>query len=223
MFNTQGHDECASASTHGDDQGEHAIRAHQDQHKSSRVCRYFKKALRKRSSSLTKSDYLARLKEGELTLSRYYKEKLPHSNHKCLHEVKVHKHKMALATEDGIINIPSKSTLDVLEHYDRTNIRDYKTGSINNIRKQVKPEGKYHDQGVYYDIEFDHAKQFHPWTKGDVIFEAITLDGFTEFKLEISQEDRDRVKKQIRSTWEGIQNLQFSEGCGDENCKWCNI
>ena len=42
-------------------------------------------------------------------------------------------------------------------------------------------------------------------------------------KILISREDISIVKKQVKDTYAKIMKHEFTLGCGEEDCKWCNF
>ena len=46
---------------------------------------------------------------------------------------------------------------------------------------------------------------------------------FVKVKLEVNREGIIFVKNQIRETYKKIMNHEFTEGCGEEDCYWCNF
>jgi len=45
----------------------------------------------------------------------------------------------------------------------------------------------------------------------------------TKHKIFITPEDEQVVKKQIQESYLRIMNHEFSAGCGEEDCTWCNF
>lgn len=46
---------------------------------------------------------------------------------------------------------------------------------------------------------------------------------YIKHRVYISQPDVDIVKQQITSTYENIKAKKFSNGCGKEECEWCDF
>jgi DNA helicase II / ATP-dependent DNA helicase PcrA len=47
--------------------------------------------------------------------------------------------------------------------------------------------------------------------------------GFVKEKIVITLEGEELVKGLITYTYTSIRNHEFSEGCGEDDCKWCNF
>ena len=107
---------------------------------------------------------------------------------------------------------------------------DYKTGKPENIITKMKapddtlPEGgDYWRQMVFYDLLLQQDPRIRKrMTKGYVHALEPKKDGtFVERSIEITESDREIVTQQIVSTYQGIQNMEFSKGCGE--CDWCKM
>ncbi|MEO6167248.1 MAG: ATP-dependent DNA helicase [Chitinophagales bacterium] len=132
--------------------------------------------------------------------------------------------------------IPLKGKLDKLEFTgNEVNVIDYKTGSLINARRNKKlnePDeenplgGDYWRQLVFYKILIDNLKSKN-WQmqKGiiDFIEEDLKTKTFHQFPLHITIDAVIIVKDQIKTSYTGIMNHEFYEGCGKEDCKWCNF
>ena len=46
---------------------------------------------------------------------------------------------------------------------------------------------------------------------------------YVKQKVMITPEHVDRVTEQIKQVYQKIMNQEFSEGCNDERCYWCNF
>ena len=46
---------------------------------------------------------------------------------------------------------------------------------------------------------------------------------FFRKKYEVSLEEEEKVKRQLRETYASIQNYEFETGCQKEDCYWCNF
>lgn len=116
-------------------------------------------------------------------------------------------------------------------------VYDYKTGdpdSIHTKRKLQKPNAKqpeggdYWRQVVFYKILMEHDRHQSIKVSGGAIqfVEAKDLKkpGFPRIAFdEISTEEVAIVGEQIKRAYQGIMNREFSRGCGDANCTWCNF
>ena len=44
-----------------------------------------------------------------------------------------------------------------------------------------------------------------------------------EAKVFVTPEDRKIVRSQIQEAYDGISKGAFSQGCGEDDCRWCNF
>lgn len=151
--------------------------------------------------------------------------------------------------EKGIFNavfedIPLTGFIDKLEFISDTLVRvvDYKTGSYKSNKKFKKflgptgdPEAELHNERVggdywrqanFYKILIESSSESYAVSEAVFDFVEPEDEEGNEFfieKIELSKEAQSIVKEQIRQVWKGIQNLEFSEGCNEEHCRWCNF
>jgi DNA helicase II / ATP-dependent DNA helicase PcrA len=118
-------------------------------------------------------------------------------------------------------------------------IIDYKTGDFagDYAKKQLTPPktnkqgeisigGDYWRQAVFYKLLIDNATGID-WKANSAEFifvEPLKRDGsINSKKFVVTPEDEIIVGKQIEDTYAKINNKEFSQGCGDEYCDWCNF
>ena len=93
-------------------------------------------------------------------------------------------------------------------------------------QKEEKPHGgNYWRQAVFYKILVDNL-QGKGWKVLHTQFDFVEPNSKNEFdieRLDISTEEVDLVKQQIKNTWEQIQQHNFYTGCGKPECEWCNF
>lgn len=141
-----------------------------------------------------------------------------------------------------IEGVPINGIIDKIE-FDgfKGNVVDYKTGKPENLKKYQKMErptdkwkkdipsfteqygGDYWRQAVFYKLLVDNDRR-NPWTVVSTEFDLIepnNKNGFQKEKVVITPEDLAAVRQQIKQAYEGIMHKSF-EGCGEENCEWCN-
>lgn len=139
-------------------------------------------------------------------------------------------------TKVVVNNIPLKGFTDKIQFWGNDIIiTDYKTGSFAKAKARgefelpgsdKKPEGgNYWRQAVFYKILVDNLpgknwKVLH--TQFDFV-EPNAKDEFDIQKLSITAEEMAKVKEQITTTWEQIQQHNFYTGCGKPDCEWCNF
>lgn len=135
--------------------------------------------------------------------------------------------------------VPIKGVLDRVDisKDGQVDVTDYKTGNIFNYknRKKLKAPkegdtedvgGDYWRQIVFYKLLLDSDKR-HNWemTSGWMDFVEPEKDSKELFrqKIVVRPEDIDIVGQQITETWQKIQDHEFTQGCQDEHCTWCNF
>ena len=137
--------------------------------------------------------------------------------------------------------IPIKGKLDKIEFEGNTAIVvDYKTGKYENAKKKlVRPNpdgnpdkfedkygGDYWRQAVFYKLLIDNYPQ-KSWKVQSARFDFVEPDSksgqyFNE-PVYITSDDERAVKAQISYAWERIQAHDFTKGCNDKDCEWCNF
>ena len=60
------------------------------------------------------------------------------------------------------------------------------------------------------------------WKFRSARIEMIDEEFMGPINLEIKKEDEDLVLEDMTKAYTGIKSLQFSKGCGEPDCKWCN-
>ena len=135
-------------------------------------------------------------------------------------------------TQVEMDGIPLNGKLDKMEFNKRdVNVVDYKTGKVANGKKKLQrptdknPEGgEYWRQIVFYKILMDEVRP-RQWTmvSGEIDFIEKGDQDFEKVMLTVTPEDIVIVKEQIRQVYERIMNHEFDEGCGKDDCHWCNF
>jgi len=161
---------------------------------------------------------------GRASLHNYYQKVFPYANKISLNEYNVKN----ILIED----VPFKIIMDKLE-FDNNNVVvvDYKTGNVANAKKGMKvPDeknplgGNYWRQLICAKLVIDNM-YYKPWEFKNARLDIIDKEETISILLSDNYlpEHDNIVKKQIKTTYEKIKNYEFSEGCGDEKCKWCNF
>jgi len=146
-------------------------------------------------------------------------------------------------------NVALNGKLDKLEFDNNVvNVVDYKTGQFQRAKsklygpnpesvelamaenKPIKHEdefgGDYWRQAVFYKILIDNDKT-KTWDVRSVEFDFIEPDKesntYVKHRVNITPQDVAIVKQQIVSVYDKIRNKEFSEGCNDDDCHWCNF
>jgi DNA helicase-2/ATP-dependent DNA helicase PcrA len=125
--------------------------------------------------------------------------------------------------------------MDKIEFIDDTNINvvDYKTGSIDYGSKKLaapndKEEngGEYWRQMYFYKLLCDANSNYKNWNmvSGEFDFIEPNKKGDLEMhKIEISKDRLQFVRDKIKFVYDNIMQHNFSEGCNDQYCMWCNF
>ena len=161
---------------------------------------------------------------GRESLHNYYQKVYPYSNFITLNEYGI----------KGITinNIPFKGVLDKLEFDgDNVTVVDYKTGNVKNAIKEMRPPSiknpsgsNYWRQLIAYKLIID-AIYYKPWKWVDSRLDIIDKNETISILLSdnyIPEHDV-IVMNQIKEVYDKIMNHEFSEGCEDPKCFWCNF
>jgi DNA helicase II / ATP-dependent DNA helicase PcrA len=186
---------------------------------------YFTEGLRNHQSHFTDKEFQRRLDFGKELLPDLYDFYLDKWHKSVLVEYKI-----SNVEFDGV---PMTGALDKIElDGNKVNVVDYKTGNPDNGKKKLNPPdekdplgGDYWRQIVFYKILLDNDRtKNYEMLSGEIDF--VQKNGKKEFskhKIYVKPEDVKIVKGQIKDTYQKIMNFEFREGCGKEDCQWCNF
>ena len=195
---------------------------------------YYKEAMDIYASHFTHEEFKLRIEYGDQLLPAYYDFYINQ-----WHKVVVTEYRAVNVVWD---NVPLSGALDKLE-FDGTavNVVDYKTGNPDKAKAKLKrPKkdanndndkfedvfgGDYWRQIVFYKLIMDNDKS-KKWEmiSGEIDFVQQTKAGtFEKEKVYVSPEDLEIVKKQVRTSYDGIMAHDFYTGCGKSDCSWCNF
>ncbi|MEZ5046900.1 MAG: ATP-dependent DNA helicase [Chitinophagaceae bacterium] len=132
--------------------------------------------------------------------------------------------------------IPLTGKIDKIEKLESGDIVvDYKTGNYNSpytkdklkAPKEDKIGGDYWRQSVFYKILLD-KQQPRKYKNIGTRFDFLEPDKETNllppsFVFNVSDNDIEIVKKEIKDVWEKIQQHDFYTGCDKKECTWCNM
>lgn len=139
--------------------------------------------------------------------------------------------------------VPIRGQLDkIVVTENVAHVVDYKTGQYKYGKKKVNPPvqlednpdeqsfekrygGDYWRQILFYKalIESD-VSQNMTVLSGEIDFiEPDEMDKQHKIKIMIKEDEYTFVKKQIVDTFQKIQNLEFEQGCEEEECFWCSF
>lgn len=128
--------------------------------------------------------------------------------------------------------VPLTGIIDRIDLLGDLNVHivDYKTGS-HQAKKLAKPTeknphgGSYWRQLVFYKILFENWRNNPRLVQSAEIsyLEPDKHGKFVRKEMKYRPEDVGLVKKLIVDTYAKIQRQEFYEGCGEDNCQWCNF
>ncbi|MEZ5013545.1 MAG: ATP-dependent DNA helicase [Chitinophagales bacterium] len=132
-----------------------------------------------------------------------------------------------------IQQVPVTGVFDKLEfNGNDVHVVDYKTGKVERGKLKLRAPndkdplgGDYWRQLVFYKMLID-AQKYKPWKmlSGEIDFIEPNEKGeFVKQTLEIHDGDVEVVKDQIVTVYKKIMDMDFSPGCGKEDCMWCNF
>jgi DNA helicase II / ATP-dependent DNA helicase PcrA len=176
---------------------------------------YFSKGMLKFSSHFTSHEKLEYQYLGEQVLRNYYEE-----NQAIW--VMAKDYIMEARLKTMVEDMPIKGVLDQITiHSDFMDITDFKTGKYRS--ESVKTGGDYWRQAVCYAILADSFPGKIP-SMGSVSMHYLSIGSErSKISFKVMDEDRKLVIDDLRNSYEGIKRREFSPGCGDERCQWCNF
>lgn len=185
----------------------------------------FENYMNRHRENFTREEFARRMEYGQEVLGNYYDHYQPYWNR-------------IVAVERNIRNVvvqgvPIKGKLDKLEFDGKdVNVVDYKTGDIDKARDKLLPPnekqpngGDYWRQAVFYKILVDNYDQKN-WKVVSTEFDFVEPDKKKQYRKEkivITEQDMTTVTQQIKTVWQKIQDRDFYQGCGKEDCHWCNF
>ena len=139
-----------------------------------------------------------------------------------------------------IAGVPAKGKLDrIVFDGQQAYVIDFKTGDFEKAKKKCHPPkenpapdkydelygGDYWRQMVFYHLLIEQDKS-NAWEmqRGEMNFVEPDKHGaYHKQVFSISSSDAATVKQQIKDTYLKIKAHEFSKGCGDTWCEWCNF
>jgi DNA helicase II / ATP-dependent DNA helicase PcrA len=186
---------------------------------------YFVHGMKNHHSHFTEKEFSRKLEFGKELLPDLYDNYIDE-----WHKTVAVEYRINNAEVDGV---PITGALDKIEmEGNKVNVVDYKTGSPDTGKKKLNPPdekdplgGDYWRQIVFYKIllDSDRTKNYE-MVSGEIDF--LQKDGkkqFSKVKIYVKPEDVSFVKQQITDTYKSIMNFEFRNGCGEEDCQWCNF
>jgi DNA helicase-2/ATP-dependent DNA helicase PcrA len=201
----------------------------------------FRWFMARHETALSASEYRRRLEYGEQILPQFYEIRRPHWKHDVLVEYPFRN----ILLDD----VPLNGKLDLMElSGNHITVVDYKTGNPANARKKMKPPapdkvekallagkepaaddllgGDYWRQAVFYRILVENEPNRRRLMSA-ARFEFVEPERDSgEYKctsFEVSDEEVEIVKQQIKDVYGKIKAKQFENGCNKPECEWCNF
>lgn len=139
--------------------------------------------------------------------------------------------------------VPLNGKMDKIEFDGKlATVVDYKTGNPENAKKKMKPPvpnadpniatgeelhgGDYWRQALFYRLllDYDNSKD---WEMQAAEFDFVEPDKKTKEyikqRVTILPTDIEAIKGQVKYAYTNIKNHNFSKGCGNDDCEWCNF
>jgi len=203
----------------------------------------FRWFMKRNQDNFTEADFKRRIEYGEEILPAYYQNYIGQWNKVTSIE---RSYRNVL-----VKGVPINGKIDKMEFDgNEVNVVDYKTGAFKNAKnkfgrpnpeavelalaKEAEPKfedkfgGDYWRQAVFYKILMDNdaTKKWEMRSSEFDFIEPISSGGkysFHKEKINIIPEDITIVQEQIVSVYQKIMQKEFTQGCGKEDCVWCNF
>lgn len=130
-----------------------------------------------------------------------------------------------------IEGVPVKGIIDKMEFESDIMVKlvDYKTGKFDKS-KYVKGDldnigGEHWRQAMFY-VALVFAQNKENWVPSQVVFEYLEPDNYGKFQtaeIATNKESLGLIRNQVKNVYQSIMKQDFSNGCGEETCQWCNL
>ena len=200
---------------------------------------WFKLDLQKHADSFNNEDLIRTLEYGsEKVLPQLYKTFLPEWEENKNREPEKN------LVDIVVNNVPIKGKLDQLVFHDSHSVHviDFKTGKFSSEKKKtllppvigVNPEtakfeelygGNYWRQVAFYHLLINNDPLHNYKTlSGEMFFvEPDNKGNFNREKIFIQPHEHKFMEQLIAEVYEKIKNHEFTKGCGEKDCEWCNF
>jgi len=161
-----------------------------------------------KKENLSDTDFANLNQRGRQILTDYYQHYQSNFNGNCLteHDFKFKNVRLG--------DIPLTGKIDRIDFIggNKVGVVDYKTGKPDSKNKQLGPDGDYFRQLVFYKILCSQTKSFpYDVVSGTIDFvEKNNRGNFVRKTYTITQEDTDKLKKQISDVFHQITSLNFA-------------
>ncbi len=181
----------------------------------------------KESESFTPLQYDRRMEQGKNVLTAYYEKYI----HTFATNVEI-EFKIPRYILDGV---PVTGKIDKIElDGDGCTVVDYKSGDPDRSSSQYTAApnekeplgGDYWRQMLFYKLLIENY-QDRNWKVKEGMFDYLERGSKTnEYKriyIPLFEQEEDIVRKQLKDAYAAIMNHEFDNGCGKEDCYWCNF
>jgi len=196
----------------------------------------FTQKMKASRESFTDANFERRIFYGNTILSKYYKA----YENEIKKEVNVETEVYLNNCE--IEGIPIRGQIDKLVLNGReAHVVDFKTGQYKYGKTKINPPislednpheknfekrcgGDYWRQILFYKALLESNKS-NPITvlSGEIDFIEPVDDTFKKHTINFNEEEYMFVKNQIKDSYQRIQNLEFDQGCNEDDCYWCSF
>lgn len=198
----------------------------------------FVKSMHQNRDSFTDKSFERMMIHGQDVLTAYYQNY--HTELAALNTFDVEKNLNSV----NFNGIPLKGKLDcVITDGSKAYVVDFKTGKHESGKKKCNPPkegatedskfedqygGDYWRQMMFYAILIKHDERYNKhMIGGEMDFIEPTVVGnsakFNKEKFQVLPNEMAIVEHQIKDTYFKIKNHEFENGCGKEECDWCNF
>ncbi len=195
---------------------------------------YFEKSMYAQRDSFTEEAYERRVAHGRILLPKYYSAFSNQWEQEKV--VSIEKNMMNIE----VAGVPIKGKLDkIVFEGNSAYVIDFKTGDFKYAKIKCsppkedadpnKPEqvlgGDYWRQMVFYNllIENDHSNKW-TMTRGEMNFvEPDKFDKFDKVVFALQPDEISIVTEQVKDTYARVKAHEFTKGCNEERCHWCNF
>lgn len=185
---------------------------------------FFVHAMEKERNHFSPREWERKLDWGRQHLAAYYRQHQPHWYKKVRVEFNVR--------NVSVAGVPISGVIDKVELHEglQTIVLDYKTGRHDPGRLRRPTEGiphggSYWRQLVFYKLLYE-AFEGSSRQVGTGVISYLDPDSkgyFPQHRLDITSEDVSVVTNLIGEVYTRIQRHEFYEGCGRNDCPWCNF
>jgi DNA helicase-2/ATP-dependent DNA helicase PcrA len=188
------------------------------------LVQYFSGAMDDQRGLFSTHGFAQRLALGRGILQQYHATQVPYWRRRAITERRIDRVEF-----DGV---PMTGVLDKIEWLDDGAIRcvDYKTGTPD-MKKVAPPSdaqpfgGEYWRQLAFYKILLEESHVYGESVSSGAIawLEPDKKGNIPTSELRFSSQEQRFMGDLIRDTYAKINNREFTQGCGAEDCAWCTM